>query len=78
MAIQSVTSGETGGACNATLTMPDGNPYSPQIFGGNAGLGGHNMNFSVYVIKAGSVFAVTQTGALSGGAATMWVELWGA
>lgn len=74
--IQNVSSAETGGAVNVSLTMPDGNAYSPQIFGGNAGLGGHNMSFDVYLVQSGSVFSITQTGALSVGAATMWFELW--
>jgi len=72
-----VTSLETGGQVNASLSFPDGLANSPQLFAGGLSAGGQGINAIVRVIQAGSTVTVAQQSALTGGAATLWCEIWG-
>jgi hypothetical protein len=76
-AIQAVITTETGGQITATLTMPNGTSYTPQIFAAGAAAGGHDIGQSVFIIEAGTTFTLSQGTALTGGSAILWAEIWG-
>jgi hypothetical protein len=77
-----VTSGETGGAIQLTFTDPSNSSRAFGILNGGSGTGqygwGNNGGawWSVPVYPNTTV-AVKQSTALTGGAATLWAELWG-
>lgn len=71
-----VSSAETGGQLQLAATMPDGTAFTFNFFGTQGG-GGHGTTQAIHV-KAGTTVTVTQTTALTAGAATAWVDLWGA
>lgn len=77
-ATMNVTSGETGGAISIFFTMPDGTNTNFTLMPGGQGDG---FNFSEFVylvtIEPGSTVNISQTSALTGGAAKMWAEIWG-
>jgi hypothetical protein len=75
----SVTSSETGGAIQCSYTAPDGTSTGHTVYG--AGQTGPDVivqgaPFSV-VIKAGTAFTISQTSALTAGAAVLFAEIWG-
>jgi hypothetical protein len=71
-----VTSAETGGAVTANVTPPGGgSPAVPQILAGGQAAGNH-VGLNAAIVEAGSVVTVQQS-ALTVGAATAWVEIWG-
>lgn len=76
MTTMQVTSGATGGQVTATVTTPDGNTSSPQVYAVNLGGGFHSANATIFNIKAGTTLTVQQATALTGGAATVFCEIW--
>jgi Pectate lyase superfamily protein len=74
-----VTSTETGGQITANYTLPDGTATDHTVFAAGLGSGDDTVaqNFSL-TVKAGTAVSVEQATALSGGAAIMWAEIWGA
>lgn len=75
---QSVMSAETGGTVLVMCTNPDGTAASHQLYPGGSGTGDiQQSNPFTRMVKAGTTVSITQTTALTGGAATMWAEIWG-
>lgn len=72
-----VSVNETGGNIAVVGTAPDGTVGNFQIYPGTQGTGAQNMSFCVYIVQAGSTFSIKQSGSLTGGAATLWAEIWG-
>lgn len=71
-----VTSAATGGAVTANVTPPGGgSPAVPQILAGGQAAGNH-VGLNAAIVEAGSTVTVQQS-ALTVGAATTWVEIWG-
>ena len=71
-----VTVAETGGAVNASWTLPDGTgTVSPTLASGTSGVGGGQASCAA-MIEPGSTITVKQTSALTVGAATAWAEIW--
>jgi hypothetical protein len=74
-----VTTTEVGGAIRLTYTTPDGTGAgSLSIYGGNTvgpgiAIGANNSP----IVQANATVALTQTSALTSGAAVLWAELWG-
>lgn len=75
---QVVTSPETGGVIAVFWTTPDGSTPALNIYNGGSGNGvttpAHSYEF---ICKANTAVSVSQSGALTGGAATLWAEIWG-
>jgi hypothetical protein len=71
-----VTSAETGGSIGVTIPLPDGSSLTPTINAGGFGAGVQAYTYTDFV-KAGGTTTFSQTGALTGGAATVWAEIWG-
>jgi hypothetical protein len=77
---QIVTSDETGGELAIQFTGMDGNVYTEQFSapGLTAGFyGPASFAFTSGIIKAGTALTISQFTALTGGAATLWPEIWG-
>lgn len=72
-----VTSGETGGAETVSLVAPDGTVGGYTLSGGNAPTGVTSGTTQSWIIKAGTAFTLTQSSALTAGAAIRWAEIWG-
>jgi hypothetical protein len=74
-----VTSVATGGAIAVSFTLPDGTAVSNvTLFGGSQAAGTPNPgNSFLRTVKAGTTVTVTQTSALTAGAAVLWAEIWG-
>jgi len=74
-----VTSSETGGAVNVNFTSPDGISNANQaVFSASHGGGVFGPDKAgLVVVEAGTVVSVQQGSALTGGASTLWAELWG-
>lgn len=75
-----VTSAETGGQIQQIYTpFPGGAPHNGVLF--NAGLGSDTAGQVAAAIFSpvapGSTVTVSQTSALTAGAATLWAEIWG-
>jgi len=74
-----VTSAETGGQVSLNVVYPDGAAPPWTVFSGNQGTGtdfSQHANIA-FIVGAGSTVTLTQTSALTGGATTVWAELWG-
>jgi hypothetical protein len=78
LATLDVTSTETGGAVGVTVTAPDGTSGTLSLFAGahTAALYGPVAPMDL-IIESGSTVTIAQTSALTGGAATVWAEIWG-
>ena len=80
-AVLHVTSNETGGQCSITVTLPDGTTSQKTVFSAAQNTGVFwPISFSypqMQLIEAGTTVTVAQTSALTGGASTVWFELWG-
>jgi hypothetical protein len=74
--IDHVTTALVGGVIGASMTLPDGFAYSPQLLSSTT-TGAHNISTAVYLIEPGSTFSVTQQNAMTAGAAVLWAEIWG-
>lgn len=78
-----VTSAETGGQVEATVTPPNGTPQTFSMFAPNKAAGtyhGDGVNFGDLwglMVEAGTTLTIAQTSALTAGAATIWAEIWG-
>lgn len=73
-----VTSAQTGGEIEFTYTLPNGINVTVELFSPNQGAG--NVlpdNASLFVMGAGGTVTISQTSALTAGAAAMWAEIWG-
>ncbi len=85
-AVKSVTTGETGGqitfgslsgAGNGHLN-PDNAANWATVFPGGQSAGGRSLNgVPELIIGAGNTVYLYQSSALSGGATTLWAEIWG-
>jgi hypothetical protein len=72
-----VTNGQTGGAIALNTTLPDGATVTPNIFAGGAGIMASDQSADK-IVQPGSTTTLTQSSAMSAGAATLWAEIWGA
>lgn len=74
-----VGSTETGGATGLTYTDPSNTARTNfQILAGAQTAGLHLWGFITTLVYPGTAFQVVQTSALTAGAATMYVAVWGA
>ncbi|HEY1668492.1 MAG TPA: glycosyl hydrolase family 28-related protein [Trebonia sp.] len=71
-----VTTTQVGGAITMNCDFPDGFANAPSVFAGAASPGGYGA-FVGRVVEAGATVTITQSSALTSGAAVMWAELWG-
>jgi len=71
-----ISSAETGGALGLNYTDPGGNANSTVPAAGGAGIGNARQNNAVPV-QAGTTVTLTQTSALTAGAAVVWAQIWG-
>jgi hypothetical protein len=73
-----VTSQETGGNINVGWTTPDGASFSATPFFGGASAGVYQSNNLLpALIEAGTTFTISQSSALTGGAAVVFAAIWG-
>lgn len=72
---QHVTVAETGGQISLNTTLPDGTAVNPTVFAGGSGTGGSGFTTSRN-IQANSTVTLTQSSALTVGAAVLWAEIW--
>jgi hypothetical protein len=77
-ATETVTSAETGGGISTNQTSPSGVQQigTTNIFSGGKTAGTYHITDGA-VIQAGSTVTVLQSAALTAGASTVWVEIWG-
>jgi hypothetical protein len=74
-----VTSTETGGQITVSYTLPDATSTAHTLFAAGAGSGDQLPALPfLATVEAGTTVSVKQATALTGGAATMWAEIWGA
>jgi hypothetical protein len=75
-----VTGAETGGQLGTVSTAPDGSvrTNATAISSGGQATGTQQFALLGHIIEAGSTVEVLQNSALTAGAATAWVEIWGA
>ena len=72
-----VSSSETGGAINVAFTAPDGTTGTQGIFSASHGAGVFGPDKAgTVIIEPNTTVSVVQGTALSGGAATLWAEIW--
>jgi hypothetical protein len=76
IANQHVTSTETGGAISLIFNLPDGTAGSFALFAGASSAGAFRSS-GLEICQAGAAVSVTQSVALTAGAAVLWVEIWG-
>ena len=73
-----VTSAQTGGAIGAEVTLPDGTSGFPGLVQGGQGVGFNYTAFPIiYHVGPGTTVTVSQTTAMTAGAAKLWAEIWG-
>jgi hypothetical protein len=67
----------TGGNINCSFYDPAGNAVTdPEFVTGGLMSGYSNWNSNVLLVAPGTVSAIGQGSALTGGAATCWAEIW--
>jgi hypothetical protein len=73
-----VTTATTGGAILATITMPDGTQGFITLQAGTQPAG-YNYNSSIgqAIVEAGSTVTVSQSSAMTAGAAKVWARIFG-
>jgi hypothetical protein len=79
-AVLVVSSGETGGELDVSFTDPSGASRQFLWVGPNqsAGFTGPaTLDRSVFLVQAGTTVTLLQQTALTGGASTLWAEIWG-
>jgi hypothetical protein len=77
MASEQVTSALTGGSVIGLITPPGGgSPAQPQALAAGQAAGNHVGNFAC-VVGPGTTVTIEQGSAVTGGAATVWIGLWG-
>jgi hypothetical protein len=70
-----VSSAETGGAISVAITAPDGTVKSGiAIFAAAQGVGVYS-NVQAWHVEAGSTVTITQSSALTAGAAVAWIDI---
>lgn len=74
---QHVTSAETGGLIQLATVTPDGGAHSYTVQGGGSGTGFSQGSQTTYMVQSGSTVTLSQTSALTLGAAVFWAEIWG-
>lgn len=67
----------TGGAVSVTYTDPGGNLNTTTVWGGSFGVGAQAPTSKEILCKAGTTVTLTQSSALTAGAAVVWAEIWG-
>ena len=73
-----VSTAQTAGAIEATLTLPDGTSNSKSMFaGGLTSNEYYSSGPAVFLIEANTSLSVFQNSAMTGGAAVLFAELWG-
>lgn len=74
-----ISAAETGGVVAWEFTAPDGTAAGYDVSTGGQGTGWDYSSAAAHpaVIKAGSTATLTQTSALTAGAAKIWAEIWG-
>jgi hypothetical protein len=74
-----VATTETGGQINVTYTVPNGNSASNGLYTAGLAAGHNNLAAGTFLksVAPGSTVSVTQSSALTGGASTLWAEIWG-
>lgn len=65
----------TGGMIVLTYTDPNGNVNSTSVWGGSFGTGPQAPTAKTILVKAGTTVTLTQSTALTAGAAVAWAEL---
>jgi hypothetical protein len=75
--ILACTVNETGGALGASYTAPDGTGSTPSLLAAGQTVGLSNLTTRTSMAKANTSVSVLQTSALTGGAAVLYVEIWG-
>jgi hypothetical protein len=76
----SVTENETGGNIGYAYVLPDGTQTSFELVAGNVNFApsGEQAPFTnLAIVAPGSLVTVSQSTALTAGAATLWAEIWG-
>jgi hypothetical protein len=73
----SVSSAETGGLVNVSLPLPNTADVVQTFFGANLGSFTAIGQFTAAIVGPGAVVALVEASALTGGAATLWAEIWG-
>jgi hypothetical protein len=73
--IQHVTLAETGGAIQVTYTLPDGTASSATPFAGGSAAGVAS-NVVDRLVQAGTTVTLSQSSALTAGAAGVWAQIW--
>jgi hypothetical protein len=77
IAVQHVTSLETGGEVDLAFTLPDGTTVSGVVmFAAGSSAGASSANIP-RLIESGTAVTITQATALTAGAAVVWAEIWG-
>lgn len=71
-----VTSNETGGAVNLSVTLPDGTARLPAVLAGGTAIGTLAGNYTVSHVQANTTVTLQQSSALTVGAAVVWADLW--
>lgn len=77
MASLDVTSDETGGNIRVGWTYPDGDGDALLLCDGGQTAGNNEVAEWSRIIKPGSTVTISQSVALTAGAATVWAEIWG-
>lgn len=72
-----VTSTETGGAVQATITDPGGTVRNRSILNGGLGASFNSVTGNGWTVAPNTTVTVAQSSALTGGAAILYAELWG-
>ena len=76
----SISSNETGGLVQVQFTDPGGSSRTLTLINGGLGSGVQVASFAgnnSFVIQSGSAVNINQSTALTGGAATAYLEIWG-
>ena len=76
--VMDCTSTETGGGIVVTFTLPDSTAATLTLYAAGKSAGVVAPNFVQAIAKANTAVTITQSSALTGGASTMWAEIWGA
>ena len=71
-----VSSAETGGAVSLVCTPPGAGAQTTSLYAGGLGTG-PAYNTQERLVQPGTTVTVEQSSALTGGAATVWAEIWG-
>jgi len=72
-----VSSAETGGAVSLVCTPPGVGVQTTSLYAGGLGTG-PAYNTQQRLVQPGTTVTVEQSSALTGGAATVWAEIWAA